>query len=76
MGDQGHVWYQLDKVKFEQLYPIPFNHILNISGEYLNYLPRLNYLRARVGQSRAETEDMEYNTHLAKILSAGQGLCN
>ena len=35
---------------------------------------KINLLRARrAEQSRGEREDKDYNTHLAKISSAGQG---
>ena len=44
------------------------------------YIVRINCLSGIRGRERVERvesrEDMDYNTHLARILSAGQGLCN
>ena len=37
---------------------------------------RINCLRARAEREQREREDMDYKTHLARISSAGQGLCN
>ena len=57
---------------------------MKVSGQYLHSRQviremKINLLRAR-RESRAERErereDKDYNTHLAEISYAGQGLCN
>ena len=74
---------RLDQVRWDPPNNLkgPYNHIPEVSGLYIHFWPRYKGRGNKVPtgervESIERVEDMDYSTHLDKISSVGQGLCN